>query len=352
MAEEHRAELDRFRQLLARHDQVLVVGHKDADGDTLGCSLAFAEALRMRGKLVHVVIPPPLPSKYSWLPGFAQIQEQPPPDANSLVLFLDNGSLQRAGTVMEHVRGDATIVNIDHHTSNSRYGHLNIIDPDASAVGQMCLDMFEEFGWEVTPTMATNLYTALLTDTGGFRHENTTARALGDAATLAELGADPSRIAAMVYKSRPLTTLKLDGLTISGMQVEMDGRLAWAKVTRRLLRQAGAVMAESEGIIDTINSLAGLQVAMLFKEVARRLTKVSVRAREPVDAAVLCARFGGGGHPRAAAAEIQLPIEETIGVVLQAAREAIEVEEASALNGSVRRLADDAEGNVDASGSS
>ena len=103
----------------------------------------------------------------------------------------------------------------------------------------------------------------------------------------------------------------------------MGGRLAWATVTRKMLREAGAVMAEAEGIIDTLNSIAGLEVAILFKEVGSRLTKMSVRTRGAVDAAALCAQFGGGGHVRAAGAEIQAPVDQAAEQVLRAAHAAI-----------------------------
>ncbi len=314
----------RVKELVDANQQVLIFGHKDADGDTLGCSLAFAEALRGQGKEVWVLIPPPLPDMYDWLPGFDQILESPP----GLVLFFDAGNMERSGSAVQHIASHATIVNVDHHTTNAMFGHLNVIEAsppegEASAVGQMVLDMLEEFGWPITPTIATNLYTALMTDTGGFRHENTTPKALEDAAKLARLGAEPSRIATMVYKSRPLTTLKLQALSLASMQVENEGRLAWAKVNRRMLREAGAVMAESEGIIDTLNSIAGLDLAILFKEVSNNLTKISVRSRGPIDAAALCGRFGGGGHLRAAGAEIRLPLQEAIPAVLDAAKEAI-----------------------------
>jgi phosphoesterase RecJ-like protein len=319
-----RNEIQELKSLCERNDEILIFGHKDADGDTLGCSLAFAEVLRRLGKHVHVVIPPPLPEKYRWMPGFDQIREEPPPGGDfRLVLFFDAGNLERSGDAVAHIAEQATIVNVDHHPSNSRFGALNILDPEAAAVGEMCLAMLQQFGWELTPTMATNLYTALMTDTGGFRHENTTARALEAGARLAALGADPSHIATMVYKSRPLTTLRLSGLSIASMQVEMDGRLAWAKVTRTMLREAGAVMAEAEGIIDTLNSIAGLELAIMFKEVGARLTKISVRSRGPVDSAALCAQFGGGGHLRAAGAEVPLRMSEAVDAVLAAARQAI-----------------------------
>ena len=324
-----RNEVDLLRDLLQRNHEIMIVGHKDADGDTLGCSLAFGEALRAMGKHVHVVIPPPLPQKYSWMPGFDRIVESPLPGAGiGLVLFFDSGNMERTGGAMSNIADDVTVVNVDHHSSNTRFGNLNIIDSDASAVGQMCLDMLEQYGWSISPTMATNLYTALMTDTGGFRHENTTPRALRDAARLSALGADPAAIASMVYKSRPLTTLKLSALSIATMQVEMGGRLAWARVSRRMLREAGAVMAESEDIIDTLNSLAGLDLAIILKEVSGRLTKISVRSRGAVDAAALCGEFGGGGHLRAAGAEIPLPIDRAIPAVLDVARDAIRAADA------------------------
>src|SRR5207244_611034 len=123
--------------------------------------------------------------------------------------------------------------------------------------------------------------------------------------------------------STSTTTRPTRGLALATMRVEMDGRLAWAKVTRRMLREANAVMAESEGIIDTLNSIAGLELAILFKEVSSDLTKISVRSRGGVDAAALCASFGGGGHIRAAGAEIEKGMEEATKLVLSAAKEAI-----------------------------
>jgi bifunctional oligoribonuclease and PAP phosphatase NrnA len=310
--------------LIDANQEILIFGHKDADGDTLGCSLAFAEALRSEAKEVWVLVPPPLPPMYEFLPGFEFIQAEPPHGIDpQLVFFFDSGNLERSGNAVRSIAEHATIINVDHHPSNTRFGDINVIEPEAAAVGQIVMEMLDHFGYKITPTMATNLYVALLTDTGGFRHENTTPRALEDAARLARLGADPGRIATQVYKMRPETTLKLSGLALATMRVEMDGRLAWAKVTRRMLKEANAVMAESEGIIDTLNSIAGLELAILFKEVSSDLTKISVRSRGAVDAAALCATFGGGGHIRAAGAEIEKSMDEATKLVLGAATEAI-----------------------------
>ena len=189
--------------------------------------------MRAEGKEVWVLVPPPLPSMYGFLPGIGDIQAEPPHGVDpQLVFFFDSGNLERSGNAVRSIATHATIINVDHHPSNTRFGDINVIDPNAAAVGQMVMEMLDHFGYPITPTIATNLYVALLTDTGGFRHENTTPRALEDAARLARLGADPGRIATQVYKMRPETTLKLSGLALATMRVEMDGRLAWAKVTR------------------------------------------------------------------------------------------------------------------------
>ncbi len=315
--------------LLDAHDQILIFGHKDADGDTLGCSLGFAEALGTLGKKVWVIIPPPVPEMYEWLPGYDRIVDRPPPGADpQLVLFFDAGNMERSGSSVRHIASHATIVNIDHHLTNAMFGDINVINPDAAAVGEMVVDMLDSYGYEITPSIATNLYTAILTDTGGFRHENTTARSLEYAARLARLGASPGRIASMVYKSRPLTTLRLNALSLAEMRVEADGRLVWSTVTRRMLKEARAVMAEAEGIIDNLNSIGGLDLAVLFKEVGERMTKISVRSRGAVDAAALTAEFGGGGHLRAAGAEIAEPMEVAIERVIAAAHAALGMDDA------------------------
>jgi phosphoesterase RecJ-like protein len=308
------------------HEQVLILGHKDADGDTLGCSLAFAEALETLGKRVWVIIPPPLPAMYDWLPGFDRIVEKPASGADpQLVFFFDAGNMERSGSSVRHIASHATIVNVDHHGTNEMFGDVNVIDPDAAAVGEMVVDMLDAYGYAITPSIATNLYTAIMTDTGGFRHENTTAHALEYAARLARLGAVPGDIAGQIYKSRPLTTLKLDALSLAEMKVEGGGRLVWSRVTKAMLKEADAVMAESEGIIDNLNSIAGLEVAILFKEVRPKLTKISVRTRGRVDAAALAGEFGGGGHLRAAGAEVPEDMDTTVRQVLRAAHAALGV---------------------------
>jgi len=142
--------------LVDAHQEMLILGHKDADGDTLGCSLAFAEALRTMGKRVWVIIPPPVPLMYDWLPGYDQIVERPPAGADpQLVFFFDAGNMERSGSAVRHIAAHATIVNIDHHMTNAMFGDINVIAPKAAAVGEMVIDMLDAYGYEITPSIAT-----------------------------------------------------------------------------------------------------------------------------------------------------------------------------------------------------
>ena len=158
-------------------------------------------------------------------------------------------------------------------------------------------------GAPISPSVATNLYAALFTDTGGFRHENTTEAALRLAATLVAAGADPGWVALKSYKSRSLAQVRLEGMAVADLHSEMGGRLLWSEVSRSMLEQAGADLQDSEGIIDALQSIGTMEIAVLFKETPTGRSKISVRTREPFDATDVCTPFGGGGHRRAAGAE-------------------------------------------------
>jgi phosphoesterase RecJ-like protein len=312
---------DEIKELIDANQEILIFGHKDADGDTLGCSLAFSEALRTAGKDVWVLIPPPLPQMYTFMPGFAEIRAEPPHGIDpQLVFFFDSGNLERSGESVKRIAAHATIVNVDHHPSNSRFGDVNVIDPDASAVGQMVMEMLDHFGYPITRAIAANLYVALLTDTGGFRHENTTEEALRLGAELVAAGCNPGWVALKSYKSRSVPQLKLEGLAVARLHTELDGRLIWSEITLGMLEEAGADMMESEGVIDQLQSIDTMAIAVLFKENSPGVTKVSVRTRDPYDATAVCRPFGGGGHHRAAGAELSEPLAVFEPRVLEVAR--------------------------------
>lgn len=307
-----------IRRLIDDAQEIGCLAHKDADADSLGSALAFAAALLEMGKRAHTVVPSPLPRLLRHLPGFDTIEQRPPP--LDLLFTFDCATIHRFGDMVDLVRGVPHVVNVDHHASNDGFGEINLVDARASATGQVVYQLLGALGCPISAATATNLYAALLTDTGGFRHENTTEAALRLGADLVALGADPGWVALKSYKSRTLAQLLLEGLAITRLHTEMGGRLVWSEITAAMLEELGATMQEAEGVIDQLQTVDGLKLALLFKESAADLTKLSVRSRDEVDATSVCVPFGGGGHRRAAGAELREPLEVARERVLEVAR--------------------------------
>lgn len=314
--------VDEVKALLDRSRHVVCLAHKDADADSLGSALAFAAAMCLWGKSPHCVVPDPVPFLLAYLPGFETIERQPP--QVDCVFTFDCATPERFGERRDLLDGGVPVVNVDHHQSNTAYGTINIVEPEASATGQVTYRLLRALGAPIPPEAATNLYAALLTDTGGFRHENTTEAALRLAADLVALGADPAWVALRSYKSHPVSALRLQGMAVAALRSELDGRLVWSEVTQEMLRASGADMQESEGVIDLLQSIEGIKMALLFKEIAPSLTKISVRTRDEVDATAVCRPFGGGGHRRAAGAELPCDLATAEARVLPLARRVVQ----------------------------
>jgi len=316
---------DRIRKVIEDSADIGCLAHKDADADSLGSALAFAISLRAMGKRAHTMAPAPAPTMLEYLPGFDTL-EQMPERIDSLFTF-DCATLGRFGEKQLLVERTPCVVNVDHHVSNEAFGSINLVEPEASATGQVLYRLLRALDAPIPPDAATNLYAALFTDTGGFRHENTTEAALRLGAELVALGADPAWVALKSYKSRSVTQMRLEGLALARLQVEHVGQLIWSEVTQQMLGEAAASMQESEGIIDILQSVDTMKIAILFKENDSRAVKISVRTRDEFDATDLCTPFGGGGHRRAAGAELGMALPEArekvlglAGTLLQQAR--------------------------------
>jgi phosphoesterase RecJ-like protein len=315
-----KAEAADIRRLVDGASRVLVISHKDADGDTLGSALAMKHVFEGMGKQVTVRVPPPVPGTYRFLPGFDAVNAEEDGETPDLAVVMDASNRERFSDVVTSLPATVPLVNIDHHVSNTRFGTVNLVVVGACSTAEVTYDLLGEWDWPVSAPIATNLYVGVLTDTGGFRHENTTERALEIAARLVQAGADPANIAEKVYKSLKLTTMKLTAMVLGTIGFDCDDRLVHAQVTQELLGRAGAAMDETEGLIDMLQSVDGLELAILFKEMAPQLTKISIRSRGAANANLLAQVFGGGGHERAAGAEISEPLQVAMEKVLAEAR--------------------------------
>jgi len=309
---------DDIASVIDRSDEIGCLAHKDADADSLGSALGFALSMRRIGKRAVAMAPAPVPHLLEYLPGFDTLVDTPR-SLDALFTF-DCATLARFGDKRALVEGTKIVVNIDHHVSSEGFGTINLVEPKASSTGEVVFKLLRALDAPITPEVAGNLYAALFTDTGGFRHENTTEDVLRLGADLVALGANPAWIALKSYKSKSVSRTRLEGMAIARMHTEHDGALVWSEITQPMLEEAGARMEESEGVIDALQSIDTMQLAVLFKENGANSTKVSVRSRPPYDATDVCTPFGGGGHHRAAGAEISAPMAVARERVLEVAR--------------------------------
>jgi len=307
----------RIAEALQSRRNVLLLNHVAPDGDSLGSTLALARALWARGQRALVGSAEGVPEMYRFLPGSDRIVAVVPEDEMfDAVVFMECSAPERAGALASSAVGVPMWVNIDHHVSNTGYGDLVLLDSGAAAVAEVVLPIIRVLQPSLDVDSATCLLTALLTDTGSFRHASVTPRTFRLAAELVSVGASPTAIYRWVYEDRTAAAVRLQGAALSRLALAEDGRVAWTVVTQAMLRETGATMEESEGIIGELRALGGVDVAVLFKEEPDGI-RVSLRARGRVRAHVIAEAFGGGGHAAAAGFTGRAPLDDLVRRALE-----------------------------------
>ncbi|MGE5856146.1 MAG: DHH family phosphoesterase [Syntrophaceae bacterium] len=293
-------------EIIQKGRAFLVTSHVRLDGDAVGSELALYEALKSLGKEAVVYNQDRTPQMYAFLPDAGVIVNRLGPlDGFDAVFVLDCSEIERMGEEAPRIAGIRRIVNIDHHISNDRYGHLTLTDPEASSTGEMIFRLIDGMGIELTRDMAVNLYTAILTDTGAFRYSNTGPKTFAVAGRLLEKGADPAWIAQMVYETFPAVKIRLLSRALSTLEFDWQGRIAAVTVSKKMLEDAGAQWEHTEGFVEYPRSIEGVQVAAFFSEISEGLYKVSLRSKGRFSVEEVARKFGGGGHINAAACRMQ-----------------------------------------------
>ncbi|MCI0455744.1 MAG: bifunctional oligoribonuclease/PAP phosphatase NrnA [Gemmataceae bacterium] len=317
-----------FVALVQRPQRFLLTTHVRPDADGLGSQLALAEGLRSLGKQVRLVIASPWPMRYTFLDPQGQIERFTPPGDSWLdaevVVILDTGTWNQLGDFGPFLRGlSAQKVVIDHHLSQDDLGALRLVDTTAEATGRLVREALRALGVPLTPQIADYLLAALGTDTGWFRHSNTTAPTFALAEELVAAGARPTPLYEQIYEQNSLARLRLTGLVLERLQVSSDGKIAYTEVRREDYAATGAVPQDTEDLVNYARSVAGVEVALFFMEQPRGGVKVSLRARSKVDVARVAEQFGGGGHRPAAGAILEAPLPEARARVLEAVQAAL-----------------------------
>ncbi len=304
--------------------------HINADGDGCGSQTALARLLGQMGVRAVIVNPTPWPELFRWLLG-DDVEDRSAEGAKALktvdrLIVLDISDISRLGQLADAVRAlpvDALV--IDHHLPGDEPpGRTMLSDTAACATAELVFDFARERGLTITTPIAKSLYTALVTDTGGFRFGNTSPRCLAVAAELLMAGVDPEQMYARIYGSVPLGRIHLLRDALDTLEVDMAHGMAWVKVVAGALERHGVSSEDLDGVVEHPRSIAGVRLALLFRDLGHGKVKVSFRSLAGVNVNTLARAFGGGGHARAAGALIVGSLAEVETRVLTEARRLLE----------------------------
>lgn len=282
---------------ITSYTRFLICGHIRPDGDCLGSQLGIYHVLKTLGKEAHLYSAGPVMEHYQFLPGIEYIQ--PTLDANyrpEVTILVDCGAVNR---VAEDFQPQGVLINIDHHYSNLKFGDINYIDETSAAVGEQVFHVLKRLGIEITPEIATCLYLAIIADTGSFRYPNTSARTFGVAAELVRSGAAPHLIAREYYETRKPESVRLASKVMANFHFAYNGQLVWSEITQPMYESAGGEDNEPESLVSELRGIKGVEVAILFHELAEGGLRAGLRSKGGVDVSRVAKAFGGGGHPNA-----------------------------------------------------
>ncbi|MBN2505641.1 MAG: bifunctional oligoribonuclease/PAP phosphatase NrnA [Verrucomicrobia bacterium] len=285
--------------------RLCVVGHVRPDGDCVGSQIGLALALRNQGKDVTCWNEDPIPGKLAFLDPDGILQRPKPGRAFDAVIATDSATLERLGTVAALIRNRRLFVNIDHHAGNTRYADLNWIQPRAPSTAELVYALLKTARWPVTPPIADCLYAGISTDTGSFQYPTTRPSTYAVAGHLVRRGANLARICHEIYQSHSLSRVALLKRVYNRFRLKHLNQIAYFWLRKSDLTQTRATPDQTEGLIDHIRNIQPVIVACLFEEIQPRLTRVSLRSKNPaVNVGDIAAAFGGGGHPAAAGARV------------------------------------------------
>lgn len=294
--------------LIKNFSSFVIVSHILPDGDSLGSSVALYSCLQNMGKDVSNLVEDETPHIYKFLdktdemisPGEMKSCE----DIDCLI-FLDCTDEKRGGENAFSLFNKIPVtINIDHHISNTHFADYNFVDYEASATGELIyyliLELSNNQKHSITPEIATALYTAIVTDTGNFKYDNTDSSTFKVAHELVKYGVDISKVRINVWENKSMASIKCLSEVLATLEVSTSGKVSWVCVTKDIIDKYGVDLGDLEDMINYPKSLEGVEIAIIFKEVSEGVFRIGLRSKEFVNVSKLAATFNGGGHEKAA----------------------------------------------------
>ncbi|MDO4767598.1 MAG: bifunctional oligoribonuclease/PAP phosphatase NrnA [Pseudomonadota bacterium] len=302
--------LRQIAEHLRATDNFLVTSHVSPDGDALGSMLAVGEVLDAMGKQVRLFNESGLPERFRWLSPRQEILRDLPDTEPETIIVLDCGSPQRAGTLLAPWLSSKTVVNIDHHLDNPLFGSINWVDQRVSSTGEMVGMLARELNVPLAGLLGEYVYLSLISDTGDFCFSNTRPETLEMAAEILRLGLLPGPFHEQRQSTGTINQLRMRGTVTQQATLHSQGRISLISFTRELFRQTGTGPEDTEGLVNRVLYLRGVQAAIATREEDNGSIKFSLRSKGDVNVQAVAARFGGGGHRNAAGGTLDMSVDE------------------------------------------
>ncbi len=297
---------------LSEQDDILIICHKNPDGDTLGSGFALMHALHSLGKTAEVLCNDVIHERYNYM--------QPKLFSGSFspkyIVSVDVAGQQLLGELAAPYAKRIDLA-IDHHPSNSGFAHYLWLIEDAAATCEMIYALLVEMGVEITPLIANCLYTGISTDTGCFKFENTSPNTHMVAAKMMELGADYRMLNHLLFESKSRRRIEVEKQALASLRYHFYERVASISITREQIERLEVDETDLEGITAIPRMIEGVVVGITLRQLKEGAYKVSVRTTSEADASLICGRLGGGGHKRAAGCELIGSFENVMDAVLK-----------------------------------
>jgi Exopolyphosphatase-related proteins len=294
------------------------------DGDTLGSSIALCAALRQIGKEAYVLIEDDIPSYLLFLEKGYCTHDQSILAEPDISMSVDCSDIERFIQRKDKFLTGKSSICLDHHRTNNFFADLNYIDEFAGATGEIVYDLLKIMGIQIDIEMAEAIYTAIATDTGNFQYTNTTKTTHLIVADLFEIGIDLEKISVEVYQNIRHEKLKIMNAVIGTIEMLYNGKADIAYVTQEMLEKTGALMEETEGIIETLRNISGVEISAFLKENKPDEIKVGLRSKTYGDVSVIAQSFGGGGHMKAAGCTLRTSLSEAKKLISAAITQQLE----------------------------
>ncbi len=300
-------------RLLLEQNRIMIIGHANPDGDTLGSCFALYHALSTLGKRVCVVNADKITPKYCFLSGGKSIlRPQFEPD---FIVSVDVGATKLFGEpLMKYA--ERVDLNIDHHPSNPCFGKYNVVDAKAAATGEIMLDIILAMKTDLSSEIANALYTAVSTDTACFMHNSTTATTLKKAAKLVEMGANLPYLNEHLFVKKSWEQFDLESRAIKSVRFFRRKTIAVMVISLDMMNETGADTDDTDGIATLPRKIEGVDVGITMREIKPNVYKISARSDGSVNMSEVCQRLGGGGHVRAAGCTLEGNVDELIEKIL------------------------------------